>query len=92
MKTVSGIWIDHRKAIVVTISDKGVKTSTVLSNVEKQPGRFKGKRSTTSFESNLVKADDRRQNGFTKYLKAFYDEVLRISMMRKRSCSQVPAR
>jgi hypothetical protein len=76
MKTVAGLWIDHRKAVVVTISDKREKTVRVLSNVEKQLGRFKGKHSTTSFESDHVKADDRQQYGFTKHLKVFYDEVL----------------
>lgn len=78
MKTVAGLWIDHRKAIVVTVSDKGEKTVQVQSNVEKQLGRFNRKRSTSSFESGLVKADDRRQRGFTKHLKAFYNEVLSL--------------
>ncbi len=76
MKTVAGLWIDHRKAIIVTLSDKGEKTRQILSNVEKQPGRFHGKRSTASFESQLVQADDRQQRGFTKHLNVFYDEVL----------------
>ncbi len=76
MKTVAGLWIDHRKAIIVTVSDNGEKTEQVLSNVEKQLGRFDGKHSTSSFESGLVRADDRQQSGFTKHLKVFYDEVL----------------
>jgi hypothetical protein len=76
MKTVAGLWIDHRKAIIVTVSDKGEKTQHILSNVEKQLGRFNGKRSTASFESQLVQADDRQQKGFTKHLNVFYDEVL----------------
>jgi hypothetical protein len=76
MKTVAGVWIDHRKAIIVTLSDEGEeKTQQILSNVEKQLGRFDGERSTTSFESQLVKEDDRQQRGFTKHLKVFYDEV-----------------
>jgi hypothetical protein len=76
METVAGLWIDHRKAIIVTLSDEGEKTQEILSNVEKQPGRFKGKRSTASFESHLVKTDDSQQRGFTKHLNGFYDEVL----------------
>ena len=76
MKTVAGLWIDHRKAIAVTLSDKGKKTREILSNVEKQRGRFAGKRSTASFESQLVQEDDRQQRGFTKHLNVFYDEVL----------------
>jgi hypothetical protein len=77
MKTIAGLWIDHRKAIIVTLSDKGEQqTLEVLSNVEKQLGRVKGKRSTDSYESQLVPKDDSQQRGFTKHLKAFYDDVL----------------
>jgi stalled ribosome rescue protein Dom34 len=76
MKNVAGLWIDHRKAIIVTLSDKGQETKEILSNVEKQLGRSDGKHSTASFESQLVKPDDKQQRGFTKSLKAFYEEVL----------------
>jgi hypothetical protein len=76
MKTAAGVWIDHRKAIIVTFSDKGEETQEILSDVEKQRGRFKGKRSTTSFESQLVQADDRQQREFTKSLKGFYEKVV----------------
>jgi hypothetical protein len=76
MKTVAGLWIDHRKAIIVTLSDKGQETKEILSNVEKQLGRSDGKHSTASFESQLVKPDDKQQRGFTKNLKVFYEEVL----------------
>ena len=77
MKTIAGLWIDHRKAIVVTLSDNGnQQTCEILSHVEKQLGRIKGKRSTTSFESQLVPKDDSQQRGFTKHLKGFYNEVM----------------
>jgi len=76
MKTVAGLWIDHRKAIIVMLSDKGETISHLFSNVEKQHGRLGGKRSTTSFESQLIKADDRQQREFTKHLKDYYQEVL----------------
>jgi len=36
MRTRVGLWIDHRKAIVVTVSDKGDETRLVISTVEKQ--------------------------------------------------------
>ena len=46
-----GLWIDHRKAVIVTVSGKGEKTSVIESQAEKQPGRFDGVRSTTPYES-----------------------------------------
>jgi hypothetical protein len=76
MKTAAGLWIDHRKAIIVEVSDKGEKTRQILSHVEKQLGRIDGKHSAASFESQLVQADDKQQRGFTKHLDVFYDEVL----------------
>ena len=75
MKTVAGLWIDHRKAIIVTESDRGEKTKEILSHVEKQPGRFDGKRPNTPFEALQVKADDRLQRVLTKHLNGFYEKV-----------------
>ena len=76
MKTIVGLWIDHRKAVIAVVSDKGEETKVVESNVEKQPGRFAGIRSTTSFESQKVQADDSRERDFTGHLHGFYDEVI----------------
>ena len=39
MKTRVGLWIDHRKAIVVAVTDKGEEIRVVISHVEKQPRR-----------------------------------------------------
>ena len=76
MKTTIGLWIDHRKAVIVTVSDKGEKTKVIESMVEKQPGRFAGVRSTTSFESQKVQADNSRERKFTGQIKTYYDEVV----------------
>jgi hypothetical protein len=42
MKTIVGLWIDHRKAVIVAVSDKKEETKVIESNVEKQPGKFAG--------------------------------------------------
>lgn len=76
MKTFVGLWIDHHRAVIVTISDKGEKTRIIESEVEKQPGRFDGVRSTTSFEAQMVPADDSREKKFTGELSTYYDEVI----------------
>ncbi|MCJ7459409.1 MAG: hypothetical protein MUP17_10500 [candidate division Zixibacteria bacterium] len=71
-----GLWIDHRKALIVAITDKGEETRLIISKVEKQPGRFDGVRSTTPHESRLVPADDSRQRKFTGHLNIYYDAVI----------------
>jgi hypothetical protein len=76
MKTKVGLWIDHRKALIVAITDKGEETRLIISKVEKQPGRFDGVRSTTPYESRLVPADDSRQRKLTGQLNIYYDAVI----------------
>ena len=76
MRTIAGLWIDHRKAVIARVSDQGEETNVIESDVEKQPGRFAGVRSTTSYESQKVSADDSREMEFTGQLHGFYDEVI----------------
>jgi hypothetical protein len=76
MKTTVGLWIDHRKAIIVAVTDKGEETKLIISKVEKQPGRFAGARSTTPYESQQVRADNRRERKFTGHLNIYYDAVI----------------
>ena len=77
MKTRIGLWIDHRKAVVVALADSGEETTRIiLSKAERQPGRAAGKHSTTPFEAQRVPADDSRQRRFTGQLDIYYDAVL----------------
>ena len=76
MKPLVGVWIDHRKAVIVAVSEKGEEIREIESNVEKQPGRFAGVRSTTPYESQHVQADDSRERRFTGHLDGYYDEVI----------------
>jgi hypothetical protein len=59
----AGIWIDHRKAFVVTLSADGEDTKLILSGVEKHP-------------QHSVPADDRRQRALTCELNKYYDAVI----------------
>ena len=36
MRTKVGLWIDHRKAIIVAITDEGEEIELIISKVEKQ--------------------------------------------------------
>lgn len=76
MKTTKGLWIDHRKAVIVTVTDKGEDVKEIISHVEKQAGRFDGVRSTTPYEAQLVAADDSQERGLTGHLDKYYDEVI----------------
>ncbi|HWR72056.1 MAG TPA: hypothetical protein VN604_02695 [Nitrospirota bacterium] len=76
MKPAKGLWIDHRKAVIVTVTDKGEEVQEVISHVEKQLGRFEGERSTTSYPAQLVPADDSQQRDLTGHLDRYYDEII----------------
>ncbi len=78
MRTNMGLWIDHRKAVIVTVSGNGEQTSVIESNAEKQPGRFDGIRSTTPYEAQKVQADGRQDIKFAEKLNIYYDEVISV--------------
>ncbi|MGE5813929.1 MAG: hypothetical protein ACM36C_05545 [Acidobacteriota bacterium] len=76
MKSAVGLWIDHRKAVIVAVTERGEATSLVVSRVEKQLGRFAGIRSRTPYESQQVPADDRQEKRFKGHLATYYDAVI----------------
>jgi len=80
MNATAGLWIDHRKAVIVIVSAKGEETTMleIKSNIDKQPGRFAGVRSTAPYESQLVKADDRLERKLTGRLNQYYDKVIAL--------------
>ncbi len=73
-----GLWIDHRKAVIVTVSGSGEETRVIKSKAEKQPGRSDGVRSTTPYESQKVQADGRQDIKFADQLRLYYDEVISV--------------
>jgi hypothetical protein len=76
MKTGTGLWIDHSKAIVVKVTDKEVETELITSEVEKQLRRTGDSILKGSFESRLVPADDSQQKAYSGNLNIYYDEVI----------------
>ncbi len=75
MTTNIGLWIDHRKAVIVKITSQGEETTTILSHADKQPGRFDGQRSTAPYDSNMVQPDDVTDRKFAQHLHRYYQEI-----------------
>jgi len=73
--THAGLWIDHRKAVLVLLSPRGEETVEILSNLDKQLGRYDGVRSTAPYAQG-VPADDSQERVFDHDLGKFYDEVI----------------
>jgi hypothetical protein len=68
MKQVAGLWIDHREAVIVILSDKGQETRRVKSQVEKQLRRTGRSPSHASFEAQMMPADDSREREYAGHL------------------------
>ena len=76
MRTKVGLWIDHKKAIVVAITEKGEEIGLVISMVEKHLQRSGDSPLKGRYESQKVPADDSRQRTFTENLNIYYDAVI----------------
>lgn len=76
MTNKTGIWIDHRKAVIVTVLDQGEQVDTISSNVEKHAERTGDSPLTGRYEAQQVPADDKRQRALTGHMNAFYDTVI----------------
>jgi hypothetical protein len=78
MTTKAGIWIDHRKAVVVTLSPEGEHTTFIASNVETHPERDGDSPLKGPYEARRVPADDSRQRALTGELNVYYDAVIAV--------------
>ena len=76
MKRKVGLWIDHRKAVIVFLAGKEEEMKLVRSSVEKQIQRAAGSRSGGPFESQEVPSNGRQQRKFTAHLNTYYNEVI----------------
>jgi hypothetical protein len=76
MKKGVGLWIDHRKAVVVAVTDKGEEMGLIVSKVEKQLRRSGDSPLKGPYESQQVPAADSRQRALTGHLNLYYDAVI----------------
>jgi len=72
MKKEVGLWIDHRKAVVVVVTDEGEEIKKITSNMEKHV-RFSG--GTGSEDGS---SEDVRDRQFGNHLNSYYDQVVAV--------------
>jgi hypothetical protein len=71
MKKDIGLWIDHRKAVVVIVSEEGEEVREITSHMEKHV-RY------SDDTSQGGSAEDVRDRQFENHLNSFYDSVVAI--------------
>src|SRR2546422_10114685 len=76
MTMKAGLWIDHRKAVIVMVSETGEATRSVESNVDKHVRYSGGARSVASHESRPGAGEDTRERHFEGQLSKYYDDVI----------------
>ena len=76
MKRRVGLWIDHREAIIVAVTDDGEETERIMSRVEKQLRRIGDSPLKGPYESQKVPEDNSRQRTFNGQLDVYYEDVM----------------
>ena len=69
MNTQAGLWIDHRKAVIVLITDEGEEVKKIISGMEKHV-RFAGREGGAG--------EDVSDRKFGNHLNSYYDEVIAV--------------
>jgi stalled ribosome rescue protein Dom34 len=70
MKKEAGLWIDHRQAVIVILSDQEEEVKRINSNVEKAV------RDSEAGHDGGGDHIDRRDRFFNNHLNSYYDEVV----------------
>ena len=72
MKKIAGLWIDHRKAVIVIVSEAGEEIKEITSDMEKHT-RFTG--GNASMDGST---EDVRDRQFGNHLNTFYESVIAV--------------
>jgi stalled ribosome rescue protein Dom34 len=71
-----GLWIDHRKAIVVTIENDKEMVQVIASNVERRVRFSGGSRTATPYSPQDVASEGKRDERYRHHLDAYYREII----------------
>jgi len=72
LKKEIGLWVDHRKAVIVIVTEEGEEIKEIISNTEKHI-RFTG--GTASEDGST---EDVRDRQFGNHLNSYYDRVVAV--------------
>jgi hypothetical protein len=70
------VTIDHRKAIVVAVTDKGEEIRLIISKAERQLRRSGDSPLEGAYDGKQVPARNSRQRSLTAHLNIYYDAVI----------------
>jgi len=78
MKKEVGIWIDHRRAVIVTMEDEVEKVLEIQSNIEKSERTSGSRNPKSEGDAHESKAEDMRDRHFGNHLSRYYEGVVSV--------------
>ena len=76
MNKYAGLWIDHKKAVLVIFKDGKEEKKLILSNTEKNVRFSGGHHSKTPYGAYRGSYESTQDRRFTSNLNRYYDEVI----------------
>ncbi len=76
MKREVGLWIDHRKTVIVTVENEVEVTREIRSNVEKHVRSLSGTRTKAPNNSQGSTAEDMRDRQLGNHLGRYYEGIV----------------
>jgi hypothetical protein len=76
MKKYAGLWIDHKKAVMVIVKDGRQEKKMILSDTEKNVRFSGGHHSKTAFGAYHGSNESTQDRRFSNQLNEYYDEVI----------------
>jgi hypothetical protein len=76
MNKRAGLWIDHREAIILILTDAGEEFKHVTSNSGKHMRYSGSSHSKTPEGLKEVTSEDQRDRKFMNHLNSYYDQVI----------------
>jgi hypothetical protein len=74
MKEEVGLWIDHKKTVIII--GEGEEKITLNSNLEKHVRFTGGARGKTAYGANYFPAEDHEDRHFVEHLNKYYTDVI----------------
>ena len=78
MKKEVGLWIDHRKTVIVAVVNGVEVIREIRSNMEKHVRFSSGTRSKAPLKSQMSTAEDMRDRQFDDHLGRYYEGIISL--------------
>ncbi|MBI2333463.1 MAG: hypothetical protein HYU84_15125, partial [Chloroflexi bacterium] len=71
-----GLWIDHKRAVILTLTNEDESLLTVESGIGRHSRYHGATHPRTPYSAQYQKGDDQLDNQFNEYLNKYYEKVL----------------